>query len=263
MRLIEPSEFDQVRGREIPAHVALIMDGNGRWASYKGLDRTDGHLAAREPMMNCIDAALELGTSWLTFFAFSTENWTRPPVEVQILMDFATWFFTPETVSSLVDRGVRIHFIGDTSDARIKSSVRLRFHHLKTITSENSRLELVIAFNYGGQQEILDAVKRAALAGANLGEVDESILRRFFYLPTMPPVDLLVRTSGEQRLSNFLLWHLAYTEMLFLDTLWPEFSKGHFYTAVADYQRRQRRFGGIPRPTESRPVDTPIQGWAL
>jgi undecaprenyl diphosphate synthase len=212
-------------------------------------------------MMTCIDASLELGTSWLTFFAFSTENWARPPTEVRILMDFATWFFTPETVSSLVDRGVRIHFIGDTTDDRIPASVRARFHHLETITSENSRLELVIAFNYGGQQEILDAVKRAARAGTDLGDVDETTLRKFFYLPTMPPVDLLVRTSGEQRISNFLLWHLGYTEMLFLDTLWPEFSRGHFYTAIAEYQRRRRRFGALPRSTDpTSPAGTATRG---
>lgn len=246
MRIIERTESMQSHSVRVPRHVAIIMDGNGRWATFRGRQRTAGHFAARRPILDCTEAAMDRGVSWLSFFAFSTENWIRPAAEVEVLLDFARWFFSPKTVRFLLARGVRLRFIGETNDGRIPLVVRNRFRRLEEETSGNDHLNLVIAFNYGGQTEIVNAVKKVLLAGLDPDGIDVSTLHGMMYLPEMPPVDLLIRTSGEQRLSNFMLWHVAYAELVFFDTLWPDFTKGHMESAIREFQGRQRRFGGVP-----------------
>lgn len=246
MRLIEPIEAAQLRHGPLPVHAAIVMDGNGRWAAYQGLDRTDGHYAARQPVLDCIDVALELQIRWLSFYVFSTENWTRPSHEVHVLLDFARWFFSRDTLASLMARGVRIRIIGDRADSRIPVEVRERFTTLERDSAKNDALELVVAFNYGGQAEIVEATRRAMQSGMDPSALDASRLQEFMFLPGMPSVDLFVRTSGEQRLSNFLLWHIAYAELIFSDTLWPDFGRGHFQSAIFEYQTRYRRYGGLP-----------------
>jgi undecaprenyl diphosphate synthase len=250
MRLIEQAEAAELPKGHIPHHVAIIMDGNGRWASYRERGRTDGHRAARKPMIECITTALGLGVEWLSFFTFSTENWIRPSSEIAVLLDFATWFFDAETVVSLISSGVRVHFIGERFDPRIPSAVRARFEQLEESSVHNGTLNLVIAFNYGGRAEIVEAVRRAIRSGVAPEALDDAYLASLMSIPDMPPVDLLIRTSGEQRLSNFMLWHLAYAELVFFDTLWPDFTRGHLETAVMEFQGRRRRFGGLPRKSD-------------
>jgi undecaprenyl diphosphate synthase len=246
MRLIEPIERERLHHGPLPVHAAIVMDGNGRWATYQGLERTNGHYAAKGSVHDCIDVALEFNIRWLTLYAFSTENWTRPHREVEVLLDFARWAFTHDVVESLKTRGVRFHFIGDLGDERIPSSVVSWFDQLERDTAHNEALELVVAFNYGGQAEIVEAARRAIRSGIDPELLDPALLNNLMFLPNMPPVDLLIRTSGEQRVSNFLLWHIAYAEFVFFDTLWPDFSRGHFHSALAEFQARHRRYGGLP-----------------
>jgi undecaprenyl diphosphate synthase len=231
----------------MPAHVAVIMDGNGRWAQQRGLKRTDGHAAGEEALFDTVDGALDIGLSWLTVFAFSTENWRRPLDEVRFLMNFNERLLTARR-DDLRDRGVRVRFIGRRA-GRVPARVRRRIEETEAMTRDNRRLTLTFAFNYGGRAELVDAMRgiaRDVAAGRiDPDRVDERSVRLHLYAPDMPDPDLLVRTSGEFRISNYLLWELAYSELVFTDVLWPDFRRTHLIDAIAEYQQRERRFGSV------------------
>jgi undecaprenyl diphosphate synthase len=227
----------------IPTHVAAVMDGNGRWAQRRGLKRTDGHAAGEEALMDAVEGALELGVRWLTVYAFSTENWRRPTDEVRFLMGFNESLLVRRR-DELNDKGVRIQFIG-RRDWRVPKRLLRRIDESAALTARNRTLTLTIAFNYGGKAEIVDAVRRLVEEGVPAAKIDEKAIAKRLYDPSMPDPDLVVRTSGEYRLSNFLLWEAAYSELVFTDVLWPDFRREHLFAAVREYQERDRRFGGL------------------
>jgi undecaprenyl diphosphate synthase len=235
-----------VRGvdmKRVPAHVACVMDGNGRWAEKRGLPRTDGHAAGEEALVDTIEGALELGVEWLTVYAFSTENWKRPKDEVRYLMSFNESLITRRR-DELHDKGVRIRFSG-RRDWRVPRKLARRMDETLEMTAGNTTMTLVIAFNYGGRAEIVDAVKELVAKGIEPGKVDERAIRNHLYIPEAPDPDLVVRTSGEYRTSNFLLWEIAYSELVFTDVLWPDFRREELFEAVREFQRRNRRFGKV------------------
>lgn len=221
------------------------MDGNGRWAQARGLERTEGHAAGEEALFDAIEGAQAIGVKWLTVFAFSTENWKRPPEEVKFLMNFNESLLERRS-HELNDMGIRIRFAG-RRNWRVPKRVLRRMDEAVELTKNNREMTLTIAFNYGGRAEIIDAVKQMLEDGVAIERITERKLERYLYEPTMPDVDLLIRTSGEHRLSNFLLWQMAYSELLFTDTLWPDFRRKDLYEAVLEYQARDRRFGGLNR----------------
>lgn len=221
------------------------MDGNGRWAQARGLERTEGHAAGEEALFDAIEGAKAIGVKWLTVFAFSTENWKRPPEEVKFLMNFNESLLERRS-HELNDMGIRIRFAG-RRNWRVPKRVLRRMDEAVELTKHNREMTLTIAFNYGGRAEIIDAVKQMLEDGVAIDRITERKLERYLYEPTMPDVDLLIRTSGEHRLSNFLLWQMAYSELLFTDTLWPDFRRKDLYEAVLEYQARDRRFGGLNR----------------
>lgn len=229
--------------RRVPAHVACVMDGNGRWASQRGLPRTEGHAAGEIALLDTVDGALDLGVRWLTMFAFSTENWRRPPDEVRYLMNFNESLLLRRR-DELHAKGVRIRFSG-RRDWRVPRRVLRRMDESTDMTAGNRRLTLTLAFNYGGRAEIVDAVRQLVRDGVAADRIDERSLRTRLYHPDMPDPDLVVRTSGEFRISNFLLWELAYSELVFSDVLWPDFRRHDLFEAVAEFQRRERRYGGV------------------
>ncbi len=239
-----PAGLDPAR---IPRHVAVVMDGNGRWAKRRGLKRTDGHAAGEEALFDTVEGALELGVQWLTVYAFSTENWRRPLDEVRFLMNFNEGLLLRRR-DELNDRGVRIRFSGRRG-GRVPGRLLRRIEESESLTGRNRTLTLVIAFNYGGRAELADAARgigRDVAAGRLDPErIDERTVARHLYLPDSPDPDLLVRTSGEYRLSNYLLWQLAYSELYFTDVLWPDFRREHLFEAVRAFQKRERRFGGL------------------
>ncbi|MDE3086545.1 MAG: di-trans,poly-cis-decaprenylcistransferase [Acidobacteriota bacterium] len=219
------------------------MDGNGRWASRRGLARTEGHAAGEEALFDAVEGALEIGISWLTMFAFSTENWRRPRDEVRYLMGFNESLLVRRR-DELHDKGVRIRFAG-RRDWRVPRRVLRRMDESVALTEANRRMTLTMAFNYGGRAEIVDAVRALVAAGTPASRIDEKAIRAHLYFPDLPDPDLVVRTSGEYRVSNFLLWQLAYSELVFTDVLWPDFRRQDLFEAVAEYQRRERRYGGV------------------
>ncbi len=227
----------------MPAHVAIIMDGNGRWANAQGLRRQAGHEAGETALFDTVEGALELGLTHLTVYAFSTENWKRPPEEVRFLMGFNESLLV-RRADELNERGVRVRFIGRRTRPVPKRLVKL-IEDTEALTADNKRLQLTIAFNYGGQAELVDVGRRLvedALAG-RLKKVDERAIAARLYDPSMPPVDVMIRTSGERRISNYLLWQAAYAELVFTDELWPDFDRSSLARAIGEYQRRDRRFG--------------------
>ena len=236
-------DVPDIDARRIPAHIAAVMDGNGRWAQRRGLKRTDGHAAGEEALMDAVEGALALGVRWLTVYAFSTENWRRPADEVRFLMGFNESLLVRRR-DELDEKGVRIRFIG-RRDWRVPKRLLRRIDESVELTAANRTLTLTIAFNYGGKAEIVDAVRRLVEEGVSASKIDEKAISRRLYDPEMPDPDLVVRTSGEYRLSNFLLWEAAYSELVFTDVLWPDFRREHLYDAVREYQDRNRRFGGL------------------
>jgi len=233
--------------QRVPRHVAIVMDGNGRWAKRRGRPRVEGHAAGEDALFDTVEGALELGLDWMTVFAFSTENWRRPLDEVRFLMNFNEGILVRHR-DDLCARGVRMRFLGRRG-GRVPKRVLHRMEETEAMTARNRGMTLTIAFNYGGRAELVDAA-RALAADAVAGrvdpeKVDEKRFRRYLYAPEMPDADLLIRTSGESRISNFLLWELAYSELYFTETLWPDFRREHLFEAVRDYQRRERRFGAI------------------
>jgi undecaprenyl diphosphate synthase len=227
----------------VPAHVACVMDGNGRWAQERGLKRTEGHAAGEEALFDTVEGALELGVSWLTVYAFSTENWARPPDEVRFLMTFNRALLLRRR-DELNEKGVRIRFIG-RRDWRVPRGVLRSMDEATALTRGNRRMTLTLAFNYGGRAEIVDAVRAVMRDGVPADKVSEKDLRRHLYAPDMPDPDLVIRTSGEHRISNFLLWELAYSELVFTPVFWPDFRREHLFEAIRQYQARNRRFGGL------------------
>lgn len=242
------SFLDDLDRSRLPRHVAIVMDGNGRWAKQRGLPRTEGHAAGERAMWDTVQGAVELGLEWLTMFAFSTENWNRPISEVRYLMGFNRGLLRRRR-DELNAMNVRIRFIG-RRDRRVPRSVIREMEVSEELTRRNTGLTLTIAFNYGGRVEIVDAVRRLVAdleAGRLRGRriTAETIAARL-YDPEMPDPDLIIRTSGEQRISNFLLWQAAYSELWFTPVLWPDFNREHLFEAIRDYQKRSRRFGGVP-----------------
>jgi undecaprenyl diphosphate synthase len=226
-----------------PRHVAIVMDGNGRWAQRRGLKRTDGHAAGEEALFDTVEGALEIGLEWLTVYAFSTENWRRPLDEVRFLMGFNERLLVARR-DELNGKGVRVRFIGRRG-GRVPGRVRRRIAETEELTARNRRLTLTFAFNYGGRAEIVDAVQQLVRDGVSPDKVNEKAIRARLYAPDMPDPELVVRTSGESRISNFLLWELAYSELVFTDVLWPDFRRKHLFRAVDEYQQRERRFGAV------------------
>ncbi len=233
---------------EVPRHVGVILDGNGRWAERRGLPRVAGHVAGEKALLDVLEAALEAGVEWFTVFVFSTENWHRSAAEVEFLMEFCDELLLRRS-RELAERGARLHFAGDLTDPRIPAPVRRNIRQSLEFTASNTGLNLVVAFNYGGRREIVEAarllVAEAAAGRIRPEDVDEKAVAARLHVPEMPEVDLIIRTSGENRLSNFLLWQGAYAELYFTDVLWPDFDRRHFRQALLEYQRRERRFGRI------------------
>ena len=223
------------------------MDGNGRWAQRRGLKRTDGHAAGEEALFDTVEGALEIGLQWMTVYAFSTENWRRPLDEVRFLMRFNESLLLRRR-DDLNERGVRVRFIGRRG-GRVPSRVRQHIADTEALTARNRRMTLTFAFNYGGRAEIVDAVRDIAgevqRGKLRPGSIDERTIARHLYAPDMPDPDVLVRTSGEYRISNYLLWELAYAELVFTDVLWPDFRREALFAAIREYQGRSRRFGAI------------------
>ncbi len=223
-----------------PQHVAIIMDGNGRWARKRGLPRSLGHRAGIKTVRKVIEAASELGIKYLTLYAFSTENWARPKTEIKALMSLLKEYISKEG-ETLKKNGIKLSIFGELSD--LPEDVRAAVLKVVSETSQNRNLFLNIALNYGSRQEIIRAVNGIIKDGNE--KIDEELFGRYLYTKDTPDPDLLIRTSGEYRISNFLLWQIAYSEIYITDKLWPDFGKKEFIEAINDYKRRARRFGGI------------------
>jgi undecaprenyl diphosphate synthase len=221
--------------------VAIIMDGNGRWAERRGLPVAEGHREGTRALRRSVEACIDLGVETLVVYAFSTENWSRPETEVESLMEIFGETIERE-LPDLARQGVRTRFMGRRD--RAPDQLRARIERLEGETAQNDRLNLWVAFDYGGRADIVEAARRLLEAGVEPGEIDEESLRANLYAPELPDPDLLIRTSGELRISNFLLWQLAYSELVFVDTLWPDFGHDELEQALAAYAQRRRRFGG-------------------
>jgi undecaprenyl diphosphate synthase len=235
-----PDGIDPAR---IPAHVACVMDGNGRWAESRGLPRTEGHTRGEEALFDTVEGALELGIQWLTVYAFSTENWRRPADEVRFLMGFNETLLLRRR-DELHAKDVRVRYIG-RRDWRVPRRVQRNIDEAVEMTRKNRRMTLNLAFNYGGRAEIVDAVRSLVASGVPADKITEKRVHDHLYAPDMPDPEMMIRTSGEYRISNFLLWELAYSELIFMDVLWPDFRREHLFDAVREFQGRSRRFGGV------------------
>jgi len=222
--------------------VAIIMDGNGRWAAQRGLPVEEGHRAGTRALRRTVEAAIDLGLETLVVYAFSTENWSRPAGEVDSLMDIFGETIERE-LPDLKRQGVRTRFMGRRD--RASAELRAQMARLEKETADNDRLNLWVALDYGGRAELVEAARRLVEAGIEPSEIDENVLRANLYAPELPDPDLLIRTSGELRISNFLLWQIAYTELWITPTLWPDFGARDLYRALVDFQGRTRRFGGV------------------
>jgi len=232
---------DLTGGVETPRSIAIIMDGNGRWAERRGLPVAEGHRAGTRALRRTVEAAIDLGVESLVVYAFSTENWARPVDEVADLM--AIFGDTIEReLPDLAEQGVRTRFVGRRD--RAPDSLRGQMERLERETASNRRLHLWIAFDYGGRAELVEAARRLVADGIDAAAIDDDALEARLYEPELAAPDLVIRTSGEQRLSNFLLWQSAYSELVFVDDLWPDFGPDQLRAAIADYAGRRRRFGG-------------------
>ena len=232
--------IEQIDRSRVPAHVAIIMDGNGRWAMKQQHERLFGHQNAFTAVRQAVEAAVQLGVKYLTLYTFSTENWNRPQAEVDGLMELLIKAVREET-KTLMDNNVRLAMIGDLE--RIPERSRTMLQQCMDQTAGNSAMTLVLALSYSARWEIAQAIKQICVERPSAESVDEETLRRYLTTRDYPDPDLLIRTGGELRVSNFLLWQMAYTEFYFTELLWPDFRHKDFYEAVAEYQRRQRRFG--------------------
>jgi undecaprenyl diphosphate synthase len=239
-------------GFEMPRHVAIIMDGNGRWAAARGLPRVEGHRRGVEALRKTVRAAGELGISILTIFSFSSENWSRPESEIRDLLSLLRRFIRND-LAELHKSNVRVRVIGERQD--LAPDIRRLLEEAEDRTCNNNGLTLVVAFNYGARQEIARAAKRLAAEVAagrlSASDITPELLTRHLDAPDMPDPDVIIRTSGEQRLSNFLLWQAAYSELVFVPINWPDFDRAALEGAIAEYRRRERRFGGLIAQTGS------------
>lgn len=233
-----------------PTHVAIIMDGNGRWAAARGLSRGAGHKEGTAAARRAVEAARDLGLRYLTLYSFSTENWRRPASEIRDLMALLRQFIGDE-LPTLKKEGVRVAVIGDKKS--LEPEIKLLVNRAEKETAANSAFNLQIAFNYGGRDEIVRAARKlaeeAASGAIRPAAIDEAMFSRMLDTAAIPDPDLVIRTSGEKRISNFLLWQAAYAEYVFLDVLWPDFGATHFAAAIEDFRARERRFGGVGAPT--------------
>jgi undecaprenyl diphosphate synthase len=238
------SDLDRER---VPGHVAIVMDGNGRWAQQRGLPRTDGHGAGEEALFDTVKGGVEVGLRWMTVYAFSTENWRRPAGEVLYLMNFNRGILRRHR-DELNDMNVRIRFMG-LRNWRVPRSVLKEIEISEELTRNNTGMTLTIAFNYGGRAEIVDAVRQIVrdhdAGDLRIERINEAAIAERLYDAEMPDPDLLIRTSGEQRISNFLLWRAAYAELWFTPIFWPDFNREVMFEAIRDFQKRSRRFGAV------------------
>ncbi len=232
---------------KIPAHVGIIMDGNGRWAEMRGLPRIEGHRRGAERTREIISASMEAGIKALTLYVFSLENWQRPQNEVSTLMKLLEIYLRNE-FNEFMKKGIVFKTIGETW--RLPEIVRKLIEETEEMTSRNSGMTLVAALSYGGRNEIIRAVKKMISSGVDMDGITEELFDSFLDTAGLPAPDFIIRTSGERRISNFLLWQGAYAEFYFTDTLWPDFTKEEFFNALHDYQMRERRFGSVPARTK-------------
>lgn len=236
--------LEKIDKNNLPIHVAIIMDGNGRWAKSRGEERTFGHKNAISAVRNAISACDKVGIEYLTLYTFSTENWNRPNDEVDTLMSLLSETLLKEA-AELFSKGVRLHVIGEVE--KLPTLVREQLLNVVELTKENLKGNLVLALSYGSQREILNAVKEIAQevkeGKISTDDINEKLFENHLYTKDLPPVDLLIRTSGEVRISNFLLWQIAYAELQFLDIFWPDFQEEHLYQCIINYQNKERRFG--------------------
>ena len=237
----------------LPKHVAIIMDGNGRWAKSQNKERTFGHKNAIKAVREAISACNEVGIPYLTLYTFSTENWNRPTEEVDTLMNLLSSTLLQEA-EEIFSKGIRIRAIGDLE--ALPEDVRNQLYNIMELTKNNTKGNLTLALSYGSQKEILNAVKelckKVKNGDINENDIDEHLFEQHLYTKELPPVDLLIRTSGEVRVSNFMLWQIAYAEMQFIDVLWPDFTKETFFQCILDYQTKERRFGKISEQLENK-----------
>lgn len=229
-----------INPEKVPNHVAIIMDGNGRWAKSQGQDRIYGHLSGVRSVRESLEAARELGVKYLTLYAFSTENWNRPKEEVAALMDLLVKTIVGE-IDELDANGVRLEAIGDLE--HLPESCKKELQRGIERTKNNQEITLILALSYSSRWEIIEAIKGMINSGVKAEEVNEELIHNYLSTHDFPDPELMIRTSGEQRISNFLLWQLAYSELYFTDTFWPEFRKNDFFEAIAEFQSRERRFG--------------------
>jgi undecaprenyl diphosphate synthase len=246
LRLAEAADPRAGGTAGVPAHVAVIMDGNGRWAKKRGLPRAEGHRRGVEAVRGIVRSAIEAGVRYLTIYSFSSENWSRPPSEIGELMRLLRLFIRSD-LADLHRNGVRVRIIGERDG--LSDDIRALLHEAETVTQGNRRLDLIVAFNYGGRQEIAAAARRLAeeVAAGRLRpeDIDLGAVEARLQTAGIPDPDLLIRTSGEQRLSNFLPWQMAYTELVFSAVLWPDFDRAAFEACLAEFTARERRFGGL------------------
>jgi len=252
MSKTEPLRTAQIGDIAVPRHVAIIMDGNGRWAAARGLPRAEGHRRGVEALRRTVRAAGDIGIDILTIFSFSSENWSRPPAEIRELMTLLRRFIRND-LADLHRNGVKVRIIGEREN--LDPEIRNLLQEAETLTRGNDKLILVVAFNYGARAEIARAAQRmaAAVAAGDLAvsAVTADKLASYLDAPDLPDPDLIIRTSGEQRLSNFLLWQAAYSELVFVPTYWPDFDRATLENAITEYRRRERRFGGLIAKTGS------------
>lgn len=228
--------------KNVPVHVAIIMDGNGRWATTRGLPRIAGHKEGISAVRRAIRTAVNCGIKYLTLYSFSTENWKRPPEEVNFLFNIMETNLVVE-MNTLHQENIRVRFMGRID--QLPEKLQKIISDTEKLTRNNTKLNLTFAINYGGRQEILDAIKKIVNTKVQIEKIDEKVFREFFYCPELPDVDLMIRTAGEQRLSNFLLWQSIYAEFYFTKTLWPDFTEKDFIAAIKEFSKRKRRFGGL------------------
>jgi undecaprenyl diphosphate synthase len=238
--------LEQIRKMPLPRHIAIIMDGNGRWAKARSLRRAAGHRAGMETLKRIVESSIKIGIEYLTVYAFSTENWRRPADEVQALMGLLVEYVEKE-LNMLNQNGVKVTAIGRIE--QLPTGARLQIIKAAEQTAKNNKLKLQIAINYGGRLELVDAMQEIAKAIDNksisVKDIDENMIANYLYTKGIPDPDLIIRPSGEMRISNFLLWQQAYAEFWVTDILWPDFQENHYLKAIHDYQRRKRRFGGL------------------
>jgi len=232
--------MEEIDTNNLPKHIAITMDGNGRWAKSKGKLRIFGHKNGVKAVRDTVEGAAEIGIEYLTLYAFSSENWNRPEKEVNALMTLLVSAVNKET-KTLMDNNIRLSTIGDIN--KLPSKAQKELQEAISKTKDNTRMNLVLALSYSGRGEILNAVKNIIKDGKEPEEINEATFQQYLTTKSVPDPELLIRTSGEYRISNFLLWQIAYSELYFTETLWPDFRRANLYKAILNYQRRERRFG--------------------